>query len=111
MKTVTDQTLADTISKSSKLLIVDCHAEWCMPCKRLKPVLETLAKDRSTAVDIVSLDIDDNSQSALKYQIRSVPTLLFFKGGKLVDTVVGLQKKSSLEEAVDRLSSTEKKPL
>lgn len=104
MKAVTDLTLSDALSKSNKLVVVDCHAEWCMPCKRLKPVLEDLAKSKASSTEFVTLDIDENSQTALKYQVRGVPTLLFFKGGKLLETTVGLQKKSTLEETIDRLS-------
>lgn len=89
--------------KQCKLLIVDCWAPWCGPCRMLSPIIEELAKDYAGKVVFGKLNTDENIQTATKFGIMSIPTLLFFKGGKLVDKTVGAMPRPMLEEHVKKL--------
>lgn len=95
---ITDQTIAEKIEKEQKV-VVDCYADWCGPCRMLSPVIEALAKQYSD-ISFCKLNIDDNEETAMKYSIMSIPTLLIFESGELKNTVVGLRSKSELEEII-----------
>ncbi len=95
---ITDQTIAEKIEKGQKV-VVDCYADWCGPCRMLSPVIEALAKQYSD-ISFCKLNIDDNEETAMKYSIMSIPTLLIFESGELKNTVVGLRSKSELEEII-----------
>tara|TARA_B100000579_G_C22094733_1_gene516177 strand:- start:2 stop:325 length:324 start_codon:yes stop_codon:yes gene_type:complete len=86
------------ISSSNIPVLVDFWAEWCGPCKSLGPILEEISKDLKDKLQVVKVNLDENQDLAMKYSIRSIPTLLLFKEGKLVDTKVGLLPKSDLVE-------------
>lgn len=86
---VTDAEFASEIEGHAGLAVVDFWAEWCGPCKMIGPVVEQLAVDYDGKVRVRKLDVDENGATALKYNVRSIPALLFFKDGKLVDQVVG----------------------
>ena len=79
-------------------MLVDFWAEWCGPCKMLGPILEEISVDLKDKLQVVKVNLDENQDLAMKYSIRSIPTLLLFKGGELVDTKVGLLPKSDLVE-------------
>ena len=81
----------------NKLVIVDFWAPWCGPCKAITPVLNELAEELGDAVKICKVNIDSNSELASKYEIRAIPTILIFKDGQVVDTVVGLIEKNDLK--------------
>jgi thioredoxin 1 len=100
--TFTDSTFDTDVLKSDKLTVVDFWAEWCGPCKALGPVVEQLATDNAGKVNIGKLDVDSNPQVSLKYGIRSIPTILFIKGGQVVDKVVGAVPKSQLQSTIDK---------
>lgn len=105
MKTITDGNFQEKLLGSNeKLLLVDCSAEWCSPCKKLKPILEQLAVEHADQVDINILDIEENPETVKKFQIRGVPSLLWFKNGILVQTTVGLLSKQSLVKEIADLS-------
>ena len=89
------------ISSSSIPVLVDFWAEWCGPCKSLGPILEEISKDLKDKLQVVKVNLDENQDLAMKYSIRSIPTLLLFKEGELVDTKVGLLPKSDLVEWLD----------
>tara|TARA_B100000676_G_scaffold265703_1_gene278906 strand:+ start:154 stop:477 length:324 start_codon:yes stop_codon:yes gene_type:complete len=89
------------ISSSNIPVLVDFWAEWCGPCKSLGPILEEISKDLKDKLQVVKVNLDENQDLAMKYSIRSIPTLLLFKEGELVDTKVGLLPKSDLVEWLD----------
>ena len=86
------------ISSSNIPVLVDFWAEWCGPCKMLGPILEEISKELKDKLQIVKVNLDENQDLAMKYSIRSIPTLLLFKDGELIDTKVGLLPKSDLVE-------------
>ncbi|MEH7236255.1 thioredoxin [Bacillus sp. JJ1562] len=93
---VTDQSF-DTATKEG-LVLADFWAPWCGPCKMIAPVLEELDTEIGDKVKIVKLDVDDNQETAAKFGVMSIPTLLVFKNGEVVDKVVGYQPKEALAE-------------
>jgi thioredoxin 1 len=100
--TFTDSTFDTDVLKSDKLTVVDFWAEWCGPCKALGPVVEQLATDNAGKVNVGKLDVDSNPEVSTKYGIRSIPTILFIKGGQVVDKVVGAVPKAQLQSTIDK---------
>lgn len=98
--TVSDGNFGDVIENGQGLSIVDFWAAWCGPCRMVAPVIEQLAKDFSGRMQVAKLDVDANQQVAMKYNIRSIPSILFFKDGRHVDTVVGAVPKAYLERKI-----------
>ena len=94
----TDKTFEEDVSSSHVPVLVDFWAEWCGPCKMLGPILEEISKDLKDKLQVVKVNLDENQDLAMKYSIRSIPTLLLFKKGELIDTKVGLLPKSDLVE-------------
>ena len=94
---VTDATFAEQIESHDGLAMVDFWATWCAPCRMIAPVVEELAGKYEGKVRVAKLDVDSNQATAMKFNVRSIPTLLFFKDGKLVDQVVGAVPKAALE--------------
>jgi len=96
---VTDQTF--TSETSAGLVLADFWAPWCGPCKMIAPVLEELDAEMGDKVKIVKLDVDENQETAAKFGVMSIPTLLVIKDGEVVDKVVGFQPKEALEERLN----------
>jgi thioredoxin 1 len=94
---VTDATFESEILKHDGLAMVDFWAEWCGPCKMIAPTIEALATEYAGKVKVAKVDVDSHSAWAQKYNVRSIPTLLFFKGGEVVDQVVGALPKPAIE--------------
>jgi thioredoxin 1 len=100
---VTDKTFDDFIA-SNEVVVLDCWAAWCGPCRMLTPIIEQLAKERSDVV-FGKLNVDHNRQTPMKFGITSIPTLLYFKNGQLVDKTLGALPRSRIEERLDNIVS------
>lgn len=98
----TDSTFENDVIKSDKLSVIDFWAEWCGPCKALTPVIEQLSTEYAGKVNIGKLDVDSNPEVSMKYGIRSIPTILFVKGGQVVDKVVGAVPKAHLQSTIQK---------
>ena len=94
---VTDQNFETEIEKHDGLAVVDFWATWCGPCRMIGPILDQLASEYLGKAKVAKLDVDTNQQTAMRFNVRSIPTILFFKGGVLVDTVIGAVPKAKLE--------------
>ncbi|MDE3156962.1 MAG: thioredoxin [Acidobacteriota bacterium] len=102
VKVFSDGDFEAQVLKSSAPVLVDFWAEWCAPCKRLGPTVDALAAEYAGKLVVGKLNVDDNPNTPTQYGIRGIPTLLLFKGGELVDTVVGLAQKDDLKKVIDR---------
>ena len=98
---VTDSNFEQEVLKADKPVLVDFWAPWCGPCRMVAPVVEELADDYAGRVEFVKLNTDDNPDTAVKYGIRSIPTLLVFKEGEVAGQIVGFRPKSDLAERLD----------
>ena len=96
-KNVTDATFADEVLNSKDTIMVDFWAEWCGPCRAVSPILDAIAAEHSDKLKVVKLNVDDNPQMAMKYQITSIPAMKVFRGGEVVKTVIGAKPKPALE--------------
>jgi thioredoxin 1 len=94
---VTDATFEAEIEKHDGLVVVDFWATWCGPCRIIAPILDQLAGDYAGKVKVAKVDVDANIQTATRFNVRSIPMLLFFKGGKVVDTIVGAVQRPTIE--------------
>jgi thioredoxin 1 len=99
---VNDGNFAEEVLKADKLTLVDFWAPWCGPCKAIGPAVEALAGQYRDQLKVAKLNIDDNQKTAGAYGVRSIPTLLLFKEGKVIDTLVGLVPKDRLETFIKK---------
>jgi len=100
---VNDETFESFVA-DNKHAVIDCWAAWCGPCRMLSPVIEELSQERGE-VAFGKLDVDQNRSTPTKYGIMSIPTILYFKDGKLVNKTIGAYPKSALEEHIDKLTA------
>jgi len=100
---VTDQSFEEEIINSELPAMVDFWAEWCGPCKTVGPTVEELSKEYKGKINIVKMNVDENRQTTTKFGIRNIPTLILFKGGEVVQTIIGAQPKSHIEEELKKL--------
>jgi thioredoxin 1 len=100
-KEVTDATFEQEVLKAPRPVLVDFWAPWCGPCRMVAPIVEELAEEYDGKVNFVKLNTDDNPVTASGYGIRSIPTLLVFKGGQPVGQIVGFRPKSDLRQRLD----------
>ncbi len=101
--TVLDATFKNEVLDSSTPVLVDFWATWCAPCRAIAPALEELATQYKGQVKIAKVDVDENQQIAQQFGIRSIPTLLLFKGGKVVEQLVGAMPKAKLEDSLKKV--------
>ena len=95
---ITDGTFEELVLKSEKPVLVDFWAIWCGPCRTLGPIVEEIATDFDGKAVVGKVDVDNNQQASMDYGIRNIPTILIFKGGEVVDKIVGVASKETIEE-------------
>ena len=100
---VTDTDFADQVLQSDTPGLVDFWAEWCGPCRVLGPVIETLSQEYDGRVKVAKVDVDSNQQVAMQFGIRSIPTVMLFDKGQVVDTIVGVRPKSDYETSIKKV--------
>jgi thioredoxin 1 len=99
---VSDTDFAQEIEQHEGLAMVDFWAAWCGPCQIVAPTVEQLAQEYAGRLKVAKLDVDQSPQTAMKFRVRSIPSILFFKGGELVDAVVGAVPKSQLTARIEK---------
>ena len=97
----TDSNFENDINKAGKLVVVDMWAEWCSPCKMMDPILEEIVNEKGDSLQLVKINIDENQETPVKYGVMNIPTLLFFKDGKVVDRVIGAVPKKQLQKKIE----------
>ena len=102
VQTLTDANFEQTVNHTAQPVLVDFWAEWCGPCRRLAPTVDELANDYNGRVVVAKMNVDENPATPMRFSIRGIPTLLLFKGGQLVEQVVGLADKDSLKKLIDK---------
>lgn len=100
---VTDQNFENEVTKSTLPVLLDLWAPWCGPCRMVGPVIESLSTQYEGKIKFCKLNVDENPKTAAKYQVMSIPTLMFFKGGQVAETVVGAVPERTLKPKLDAL--------
>jgi len=101
---LTEKNFDETLAQHEGLLMVDFWAEWCGPCRAIAPVLEELARDSAGRITLAKVNVDENHALAARYSIRSIPTVLFVRQGKVVDQLIGAVPKAKIKEKLDALA-------
>ena len=102
VKQINDSIFEQEVLSSDKPTIVDFWASWCGPCKMLSPVIEELSEELGEKVKFVKVNVDDNPLSSTQYRVASIPTVMIFKDGKVVDTLVGFRPKQSMKTSIEK---------
>lgn len=100
---VSDATFEEEVLRSEQPVLVDFWAVWCGPCKAIAPTVDSIASKFAGKLKVVKVNVDQNSGSASRFNIRGIPALLFFKGGKVADSIEGWKPQDVIEEKVERL--------
>jgi thioredoxin 1 len=102
LQTFTDGNFDSDVLKATMPVLVDFWAEWCGPCRAMEPSITQLASDYVGKIAVGKLNVDDNPSTTMRYMVRGIPTVMLFKGGQIIDQVVGLVDKNSLKQMVDK---------
>ena len=102
---VTDANFEEEVEKNAGLTVVDFWATWCGPCRMIAPILEQLSTEYEGKVKVTKLDVDANIKTGSRFNVRSIPTLLFFKEGKVVDQIIGAVPKTHIESKLQQHSA------
>src|SRR5919109_3317906 len=102
VQVLTDGNFDESVIKSARPILVDFWAEWCGPCRRLAPTVDELASDYTGRVVVAKMNVDENPATPMRFSIRGIPTLLLFKGGQIVEQIVGLADKDTLKRLIDK---------
>ncbi len=102
VQTLTDANFEQSVNHTPQPVLVDFWAEWCGPCRRLSPTVDELARDYDGRIVVGKMNVDENPATPMRFSIRGIPTLLLFKGGQIVEQVVGLADKASLKKLIDK---------
>ena len=103
VKDVTDQTFDAEVLKSTLPVLVDMWAPWCGPCRQVRPVLDKLSEKYQGKISFFAMNVDENKRTPAQYRVMSIPNMLFIKGGKVVDTVIGSASESALAAKLEAL--------
>jgi thioredoxin 1 len=97
MREVTDASFEQDVLKAEKPVLVDFWAAWCAPCRRVAPILEQIQAEHGDKIEIVKLNVDENPETAMRYQVTSIPAMKVYSGGEVVKTVIGAKPKPAIE--------------
>ena len=100
---VSDATFDQQVLKSEQPVLVDFWAVWCGPCKAIAPIVDNMAKTYAGKLKVAKVNVDENPATPSRYSVRGIPSLFFFKGGKVADQIVGLVPQEAIEEKIQRL--------
>ncbi len=95
-----EENFKNEVINTDKTTIVDFYADWCGPCKMMSPVIDKIAEENAESIKVGKVNVDENQELAMKYNVMSIPTILVFKNGNLVKTFIGVTSKSEIEEAI-----------
>ena len=102
--TIDESNFDSEVTKSTQPVLVDFWAEWCGPCKMIAPILDEIAREKAGAVKVGKVNVDENQSLSMRYNVRAIPTLLFFKDGQLRDQVTGMTSKKDLLSRIEALA-------